>query len=100
MFNAEALDAHLLREADKHYEREDAVTVESLKQQYFDERMDALADDDILGGLQWACSAHCSDIREAYHDDAQLARRVRSLIRCYVEIDAREQATKELAAHH
>jgi hypothetical protein len=100
MFNAEALDAHLLREADKHYEREEAVTVESLTKQYFDERMDALADDDILGGLQWACSAHCSAIRGAYKDDAELARTMRSLIRCYVDIEARNQATKDMASHH
>lgn len=99
-FIAAALEAHLTREADKHYEREEAVTVESLTQQYFDERMDALSDDDILGGLQWACPAHCSGIRGAYHDDAKLALIMRSLIRCYVGIEASDQATKELAAHH
>jgi hypothetical protein len=98
--NRASIDYWLLQSADKHYEREEAVTVESLKQQYFDERMDALSDDDILGALQWVCTGHCSDIREAYSDDAKLARLMRSFMRCYVSIESREQAEKELAAHH
>jgi hypothetical protein len=98
--NTLALDAHLDREAGKHYEQEEVVTVWNLAQQYFDERMDALSSEDILGGLQWASEAHCQDIRESFKDDEKLARHIRAFIRNYVRDECISQAEKELASHH